>query len=35
MTMSTLLAATTGDVTTKALLAMPFGGCAGFAGAAV
>jgi hypothetical protein len=35
MTMSTLLAATMGDVTTKALLAMPSGGCAGFAGAAV
>src|SRR5256885_1841716 len=32
MTMSTLLAATTGDVTTKALLAMPSGGCAGLAG---
>jgi hypothetical protein len=33
--MSTLLAATSGDVTTKALLAMPTEGCAGSAGAAV
>jgi hypothetical protein len=31
--MSILLAATSGDA--KALLAMPSGGCAGFAGAAV